>query len=125
MNQEAQNGSKLPIVLTGRPRHYTKTGDWELEFSLEEPDKKKAQEQAPARLLIIGTALDRTERNRMELKQRSSINIRLEGLEDFLRELNTLAVICLAADKTGGVTLLTRNAKDFAGLASKATIEWP
>lgn len=114
MKQETQNGSKLPIVLTRRPRHYTKTGDWELEFSLEEPNKKKAREQAPARLLIIGTASEQTERNRMELKQRSSINVRLEGLEAFLRELNTLAVICLAADKTGAVSgLAVRALHDF------------
>jgi hypothetical protein len=31
----------------------------------------------------------------------------------------------VAADKIGAVTLLTRNAKDFAGLAQKAAAEWP
>jgi hypothetical protein len=31
----------------------------------------------------------------------------------------------VAADKIGSVNLLTRNAKDFADLTSKANIEWP
>jgi hypothetical protein len=31
----------------------------------------------------------------------------------------------VAADKIGPVKLLTRNAKDFAGLAQNAAAEWP
>jgi hypothetical protein len=120
--QTINNSSTLPIVLTRTPRHYTKTGRWVLEFHLEEHQKKKAQEKAAARLLIIGTALERTERNRMELKQRSTTNVRLEGLEDFLRELNRLAIICLAADKTGAVSgLAVRALHDFI-LAVEGTL---
>lgn len=94
MKRQALDGSNLPIVLTRRPRHYSNSRDWEAEFSLEDLNNKKARARPAARLLIIGTALERTERNRMELKQRSSTKVRLEGLEDFLRELNRLAIIC-------------------------------
>ena len=99
MTNEKQKGSRLPIVLSRRPRHRTETGDWEVEFILEELNKGNVAKQVASILLIIGTALDLTERNRTELKQRSSISVRLSGLEGFLRELNTVAVICAFADK--------------------------
>jgi len=113
MRREIGNDAKLPIVLTRKPRHYIKTGAW-VEFTLEKQNKKREGARAQARLLIIGTALELTEQNRIELKQRSSTNIRFEALEDLLRELNRLAIVSLGADKTGAISgLAVRALHDF------------
>jgi hypothetical protein len=102
--------SALPVVLTHKPRHRTESSDWELEFAL----KKTPYEIHPEELAILGTALRQMNRNREELERKSWIRLRLEGLEQFLRELNRLAIICLAKDKTGAVSRLgVRALHDF------------
>jgi hypothetical protein len=99
-----------PIVLTHKPRHRTASSDWELEFSVVTEDTEPAVEK----LAILGTALRRMEQNLRDLEQKAWIRLRLEGLEEFLREFNRLAVICLAFDKTGAVSrLAVRAIHDF------------
>jgi len=63
---------------------------------------------------ILGTALEQIGRNRKELTRKSWIRFRLRGLEDFLRELNRLAIICLGFDKSITVSrLVVRALHDF------------
>jgi len=120
--RDRQNHSTLPIVLTGKPRHFLEGGKWELEFSLAEANRVEVQEQVSQELRILGTALNSTEQNRTELKHRRSIKTRLQGLEVFLREFNRLAIICLGADKTGAISkLAVRAIHDFV-LAVDATL---
>jgi hypothetical protein len=102
--------SNVPIVLTHKPRHRTKSSAWELEFALE----KTHSVPSPEKLAILGTALKQMERNRGDLEKKPWIQLRLEGLEEFLRELNRLAIICVAFDKTGAVSrLAVRAIHDF------------
>jgi hypothetical protein len=102
--------SALPIVLTHKPRHRTNSGDWELEFTLEGTPSDPPSEK----LAILGTALRQMNRNRDDLEQKPWIRLRLEGLEQFLRELNRLAIVCLAFDRSGTVSrLAVRALHDF------------
>ena len=114
MQQSNQNNSKLPIILTRKPRHRISTSQWELEFTLEETCRKLSVEKELAGLAILGTALEQIGRNRKELTRKSWIRFRLRGLEDFLRELNRLAIICLGFDKSITVSrLVVRALHDF------------
>src|SRR5437870_8638760 len=114
MQQSNQNNSKLPIILTRKPRHRTSTSQWELEFTLEETCRKLSVEKELAGPAILGTALEQIGRNRKELTRKSWIRFRLRGLEDFLRELNRLAIICLGFDKSITVSrLVVRALHDF------------
>ena len=67
-----------------------------------------SQDTAPA------PAIEQIGRNRKELTRKSWIRFRLRGLEDFLRELNRLAIICLGFDKSITVSrLVVRALHDF------------
>lgn len=109
-----QRRSTLPLILTHKPRHRSEAGDWYLEFALGDLSRELTSELSASGLLIRGTALNQMAKNRAELAVRTSVKLRLQGLEEFLRELNRLALVSMAVDKTYSVShLLVRAVHDF------------